>query len=70
MLTRVGWGSGKIAEIQGQQAMLLRHCPEVQSRDEHWTGLGLNWIRSMTVFVTFGLDPGGNCFINLGSRPD
>jgi len=27
------------------------------SRDEHWTGLGLDWIRTMTNFVEFGLDP-------------
>jgi len=27
--------------------------------DEHWSGLGLDWIRTMTNFVDFGLDP--NC---------
>jgi len=26
-------------------------------REEHWTGLGLDWIRAMTNFVDFGLDP-------------
>jgi len=29
MLTSVGWGGGRIAEILGRQAMLLRHCGEV-----------------------------------------
>ena len=27
------------------------------SRDEHRTGLGLDWTRTMTNFVDFGLDP-------------
>ena len=27
------------------------------NRDEHWTGLGLDWIRTMTNFDEFGLDP-------------
>jgi len=26
-------------------------------RDEHWTGLGLDWIRTMPNFVESGLDP-------------
>jgi len=30
----------------------------VHGRDEHCTGLGSNWIRTMTNFVDFGLDPG------------
>jgi len=30
---------------------------EVGSIDEHWTALGLDWIRTMTKFVDFGLDP-------------
>jgi len=25
--------------------------------DEHWAGLGLDWIRDMRNFVDFGLDP-------------
>ena len=29
----------------------------VQPRDEHWTGFGLDWIRTMTNFVDFELDP-------------
>jgi len=29
----------------------------VSGRDEHWTGLGLDWIRTMMTFVEFGLDP-------------
>jgi len=37
----------------------------VQSRYEHWTGLGLDWIRTMTNFADAGLDPD----INLGSGP-
>ena len=27
------------------------------SRDEHWTGLGLDWIGTLTNFVEFGLYP-------------
>ena len=27
------------------------------SRDEHWTGLGLYWIRTLTNFIEFGVDP-------------
>jgi len=27
-------------------------------RDEPWTGLGLDWVRTITNFVVFGLDPG------------
>jgi len=29
----------------------------IRSRDEHWTGIGLDWIRTKTNFVGFGLDP-------------
>jgi len=29
----------------------------VITRDEHWTGLGLDWIRNMMNFVDFVLDP-------------
>jgi len=29
----------------------------VCSRDEHWTGFELDWIRAMTNFIDFGLDP-------------
>jgi len=32
-------------------------CDHVQTRDEHWTGLGLGWIQTMMNFVEFGLDP-------------
>jgi len=28
----------------------------VLDRDKHWTGLGSDWIRTMTTFVDFGLD--------------
>jgi len=27
------------------------------TKDEHWTGLGSDWIRTMTNCVDFGLDP-------------
>ena len=30
--------------------------PATSGTDEHWTGLGLDWIRAMTNFVDFGLD--------------
>jgi len=29
----------------------------VVDRDEHWTRLGLDWIRTMTNFVELGLGP-------------
>jgi len=29
-------------------------------RDEHWTGLRLDWIRTITNFVDFGFDPDCN----------
>jgi len=32
------------------------------SRDELWTGLGLDWIRTTANFVEFGLDP--DCRLN------
>jgi len=32
----------------------------VSGRDEHWTELGLDWIRTMTNFVELGL-PGLDC---------
>jgi len=41
-----------------------------QTRHEHWTGLGLGWIRTIANFVEFGLDPGCKTLQNLGSRPD
>ena len=28
------------------------------TRDEYWTGLGLDWTRTMPNFVEYGLDPG------------
>jgi len=28
-----------------------------QARDEHWTGHGLDWIRTIANFVEFGLIP-------------
>jgi len=32
------------------------------NRDEHWTGLALDWIRTISNFVEFGLDPAVNHF--------
>ena len=29
----------------------------IPGRDEHFTGLGLDWIRTIAYFVEFGLDP-------------
>jgi len=37
-------------------ADLARIENEMQVRDEHWTGLGLDWIRHVRNFVDFGLD--------------
>jgi len=39
-------------------------------RDEHWTGLGLDWIRTIANFVEFGLEPDCKSLQNLGSGPD
>jgi len=41
-----------------------------QSRDEHWTGLGLVWIRPIANFVEFGLNPDNKTLQNLGSGLD
>jgi len=49
---------------------LLGYLNSVCVRDEHWTGLGMDWIRTMTNFVDFGLDPDCEMFTNLGSGPD
>jgi len=37
-------------------ACWLGHMKQQTIRDEHWTGLGLDWIRTMMNFVEFGLD--------------
>jgi len=49
--------------IQPQQHWSKQHSKAVTPqewllsiRDEHWTGLGLDWIRTMTDFVGFDLD--------------
>jgi len=34
-----------------------RLCTCLHTRDEHWTGLGLDCIRTITNSVDFGLDP-------------
>jgi len=36
----------------------MKELVDLQTRDEHWTGLGLDWIQTLTNFVEFGLDPG------------
>jgi len=38
------------------------------TRDEHWTGLGLDWIRATTNFVEFGLDPDCNSLQEIRIR--
>jgi len=39
-------------------------------RDKHWTGLGLDWIRTIANFVEFRLDPNCKFLQNSGSGPD
>ena len=43
MLTSIGWGGGRIAEIQGWQVMLLRHCSPLKK----------SWIRLCPTFPKF-----------------
>jgi len=52
--------------------LAVHSCPLMhpQNRDEHWTGLGLDWIRTIASFVEFGLDPDYKSLQNLGSGPD
>jgi len=40
----------------------------MDSRDEHWTGLGLDWIRTMTNFLEFELDPDCKMLHKFGIR--
>jgi len=40
------------------------------SKDYLWTGLGLDWIRTIANFVEFGLDPDCKSLRNLGTGPD
>jgi len=47
----------------------VQHWDE-HSRDEHWTGLGLYWIRIMTNFVFFYWIRAVKCFIKLRSGRD
>jgi len=42
----------------------------MRARDEHWTGFGLDWIRTIANFVEFGLDPDCKQLQNLGPGPD
>jgi len=42
----------------------------VRSRDEHWTGLGLDWIRSIANFAEVSIDPECKALQNLGSGQD
>ena len=40
------------------------------NRDEHWTGLVLNWIRTMTILLDLDRIRAVIFFMNLGSGPD
>jgi len=51
-------------------ALNARFITVVFSRDEHWTGLGLDWIRPMTNFAGFGLEPDWKLPHNLGIGPE
>jgi len=42
--------------FENKRHMLFWSWP-MRARDEHWTGIGLDWIRTVTNFVEFGLDP-------------
>jgi len=50
--------------VQYWEKQLQQLC----NRDEHWTGLGLDWIRTITNFVKFGLDPGCKSLQNFRNR--
>jgi len=39
-------------------------------RDEHWTGLGLDWIRTITNSFEIGLEADCETHINLRSEPE
>jgi len=39
-------------------------------KDEHWTGFGLDWMRTIANFVEFGLNPNCKSLQNSGSGPD
>jgi len=39
-------------------------------RDEHWTGLGLDWVRTIANFFEFGLDPDCKSHQNFWPGPD
>jgi len=53
-----------------QELCLINGLLATVVREEHWTGLGLDWIRTMINFVDLGLDRNCICFINLESAPD
>jgi len=40
------------------------------NRDEYWTGLGLNWIRTMTILLDLDRIRAVIFFINIGSGHD
>ena len=42
----------------------------LRGRDDHWTGFGLDWIRTIANFVTFRLDSDRESFQSLGTGPD
>jgi len=45
-----------------------RYC--ISSSVEHWTGLGLYWIRAIAHFVAFGLEADCQSLQNLGTGAD
>ena len=64
------WPFGSLWTFSRIYWPLARIKSDQPGRDEHWTGLGLDWIRTIANFVEFGLDPGCKSFQNLGSGPD
>jgi len=42
----------------------------MHTRDEHWTGLGLDWIRAMKNFAGFGLGPDCKLLRKYRIRPE
>jgi len=50
--------------------LVLRQINIKCSRDERWSGHWLDWIRTISNFVEFGLDPDFKSLPNLGCGPD
>jgi len=42
----------------------------MHTRDEHWSGLGLDWIRAMKYFAGFGLGPDCKLLRKYRIRPE